>query len=379
MRILWPFLKGAHCIVIVVLQGKILSLLCVILFALFSGPALAESHAQKDQVLQQWHFGKGLRGGDVFEYRICDFVLRIPQSPDPCYDVSMHFLNLLPTQNGNMWVVAAGFTHGGVHKSSIFHVAEGSFKVRSEIGFIPYADSVERTLQWVMDHSSKFKPRSLGIGQSWGYVTSDSRMPAELIVSGMSQILVGDEAFDAYKIEYLLAKQSFLHISPSVPFPIKAVIHKPISTHLDAPLEFTFDLLSYSNSAPACEPPVLLPQAPLYFAQKSPDKDKTLLTPDVVLSVMGHVDSENLQSAETEGVFVSLSEEPEIREIEMLSSLHGSDFTTAGLLLSDLLQNFSGIQNMTRYDLENLFGNLTRTLSLIASITQHESYGQDGE
>jgi hypothetical protein len=41
------------------------------------------AHAQPSK--QNWYLGEGLGVGDEFVYEVCDFVLRIPESPDHCY------------------------------------------------------------------------------------------------------------------------------------------------------------------------------------------------------------------------------------------------------------------------------------------------------
>ncbi|MEM3143219.1 MAG: hypothetical protein QXW91_01120 [Candidatus Nitrosotenuis sp.] len=194
-----------------------------------------------------WSLGEGLQPGDVFVYRICDAYLRIPESPDPCYVVQMHFLNLLDGIEGKTWIVSAHVDHKIRQLDMIFHIVADSFSIRTDRQSIQYAQSIERTLQWIGKYASKHEPQSLRIGSIWGIVPSDSPTSNDLIVSQIDSIKIQNTRYDTYKVTYLLIKESFLQIKDEFPFPITAHAYKPVSTHQNVPLAFSFELVSYEN------------------------------------------------------------------------------------------------------------------------------------
>ena len=196
-----------------------------------------------------WYFGEGLNPGDFLEYKICDSLLKIPVSPDHCYTITLEVFALLPSPQGNIWIISAHVDHRIKNVDIILQVSDSSFKITTDGASIPYADSLERTLEWIMKFASRHKPQPLVIGKSWGTVASDIAPETELIVMQVDSVHMGEEIIPTYKIGYSLVRDSFLQIRDGFPVPIKAVIYKPISVFKDVPLAMTFDLLNYSNSA----------------------------------------------------------------------------------------------------------------------------------
>ncbi|TBR20660.1 MAG: hypothetical protein EPO63_09495 [Candidatus Nitrosotenuis sp.] len=194
-----------------------------------------------------WHFGEGLKSGDSFEYSICDYLLAIPISPDHCYTITLQAVALLPTPQGNMWVISAHVDHHIRKADFILLVSDSSFKITTDGISIPYADSLERTLEWAMNFASTHRPQPLVIGRSWGVVASDTVPETELDVMQVDSIQMGEKIIPTYKIGYSLIKDSFLQIKDGFPIPIKAVIYKPTSAFKEVPLAATFELLNYSN------------------------------------------------------------------------------------------------------------------------------------
>lgn len=232
--------------------------------------AVAESYdplQRKDP--PRWSFGEGLNSGDLFEYAICDFALRIPESPDPCYVVTLHFLHLLPSTNGKIWIVSAHIDHNVRQLDTVLHVSAESFAIQTDGTSLQYANSLERTLGWIKNHAQKFKPQVLAVGKSWGFVAADVSQRAELLVIQMDSVSVQDDVVTTYKIGYLLMEESFFHIRDGFPFPIKAIAYKPVSSHQNVPPAFELELLSYSNSGLRCDPRITHPQVPAYFGARS--------------------------------------------------------------------------------------------------------------
>ncbi|MBI5146737.1 MAG: hypothetical protein HZA84_05905 [Thaumarchaeota archaeon] len=194
-----------------------------------------------------WHFGEGLKSGDSFEYKICDSLLRVPESPDNCYVITLDVVALLPSPQGNVWIMSAHVDHRIRNVDFILQVSDSSFEMITDGSSITYADSLERTLEWAIKFASNHKPQPLVIGKSWGVVASDTVPETKLTVMRVDSVQIGEEILPTYRIGYSLVQDSFLQIQDGFPMPIKAVIYKPVSVFKDVPLAMTFELLNYTN------------------------------------------------------------------------------------------------------------------------------------
>lgn len=226
-----------------------------------------------------WYFGEGLKPGDFFEYKICDSLLIIPVSPDHCYAITLDVVTLLPSPQGNMWIISAHVAHHVRNVDFILQVSNSSFKIVTDGSSIPYADSLERTLEWVMNFASNHKPQPLVIGKFWGVVASDTIPETKLTVMQIDSVPLGQEIIPTYKIGYSLVKDSFLQIKDDFPIPIRAVIYKPVSAFKDVPLAITFDLLNYSNGDNICEPSrIFITSVPSSLIRQSMTEQKNSIT-----------------------------------------------------------------------------------------------------
>lgn len=231
----------------------------ILVVASFAPSAYSVGLAEKENS-SSWYFGKGLKPGDFFEYRICDYLLKIPESPDNCYVITLDAVALLPSQQGEIWIMSAHVDHRVRNVDFILQVSNSSFEMITDGSSIPYADSLERTLGWVMEFASKHKPQPLIVGKSWGAVASDAIHETELTVMQVDSVQMGGEVLSTYRIGYSLIQDSFLQVNAGLPIPITAVIYKPVSTSQDVPLEMTFDLLRYAAGAEnACVTPNVIP------------------------------------------------------------------------------------------------------------------------
>lgn len=266
-------------------------LCCSVLAGIFDYPATS---AQSDPLQRtdppRWIFGEGLRPGDLFEYKICDFALRIPESPGHCYLATLHFLHVLPSTDGKIWIVSASINHGIRTVETVLHVSAESFSIKTDGTSIQYASSLERTLGWMQNYAQKHRPQALLVGKSWGTVAADTSPSAELLVNRADSLMMGNKTVQTYNIGYLLVNESFFQIQDGFPFPIQALAYKPVSSHQNVPLSFTLDLISHSNSGLRCESPSKSESVPSYFAAKSSltrDELETVLsdTDDVIKTV----------------------------------------------------------------------------------------------
>ncbi|MFY9301234.1 MAG: hypothetical protein WAO91_08605 [Candidatus Nitrosotenuis sp.] len=212
----------------------------VVVFLL--APALV-AYGIEPQKQRTWYFGEGLGLGDEFTFHICDYALIIPQSPDHCYTITMRFLALVPTREGKTWVVAAHVNHEPRTVDMLFQISANSFKIRTDGFNIQYADSVERTIGWIRQFSNVNEPQALVVGRSWGTMPGDTNTPIKILVNKIDS----GEFEKVYLLGYSLIRNSQIQIKDEFPFPLKATIYRPVSTHKDALPSFEFQMLSYQN------------------------------------------------------------------------------------------------------------------------------------
>ena len=198
-----------------------------------------------------WYLGKGLVPGDQFTYKICDMILIIPESPDHCYQISLEFIGILKSPHGDVWVVQATMDHQDKKTYSIFQISATTFDITTDGTSIQYANSVSRTLFWIGKFANELDQKPLAIGKSWGKVATYTAPATELVVRN-TQVIGFDnneQQFHTFVIGYNLIEQSTVNINEDFPFPIKAVIYKPTASHQNIPLQFTIELIDYTNTS----------------------------------------------------------------------------------------------------------------------------------
>lgn len=219
----------------------------VVLLIIVFLSSYAEFSDQSRHNKLEWSFGERLSVGDFFKYKICDTLLKVPESPDQCYMVTMEFLHLLPTIQGNTWVVAAHIDHRMRQVDMILQISDDSFAIRTDGSTIPYASSIQRTIGWINQYATKFDPQPLSVGSSWGMVPSSESGATDLLVTQIDSINVANQTYKTYRLGYSTTKESLMQIKDDFPFPIKAAIYKPIKFYQNAPLTFTVELVGFSR------------------------------------------------------------------------------------------------------------------------------------
>ncbi|HWP52421.1 MAG TPA: hypothetical protein VNK07_00005, partial [Candidatus Binatia bacterium] len=84
----------------------------------------------------------------------------------------------------------------------------------------------------------------------WGKIATYTAPETELIIRNNEVVVLGSNERQLHTLilGYNLIEQSTLSISDDFPFPIKAVIYKPIISHQNIPLQFTIELVDYKRS-----------------------------------------------------------------------------------------------------------------------------------
>jgi hypothetical protein len=209
---------------------------------------MPQAFAQTDSLKREpasWHYGQGLSAGDEFVFEICDYIAKIPQTSS-CYVVTLNFVALLPSNQEEVWIVSSQVDHE-TSTEMIFHLTKTPHKIKTDGANIPYADSLERTLGWISRFANEQKPQSLSIGSSWGTVMSYAE-PVYLMVSRVDHT---DSEEPTYLLSYESLKKSYLQIKEGFPFPLRAVVYKPVSMQ-EPPLLFAFQLLDHRSALELC-------------------------------------------------------------------------------------------------------------------------------
>ncbi|MFN3654204.1 MAG: hypothetical protein ACK4TO_02625 [Candidatus Nitrosotenuis sp.] len=220
----------------------------VVIFISGIGVPAQSSVLPRSEEFQNWYFGQGLTAGDEFVFEICDFSLRIPQSPSPCYVAILSYVTLLPSNQEQIWIVSVRVNHDASPHDMILHHTKTTHKMRTDVSNISYADSLQRTLGWISRFANEYKPQVLDVGKSWGTIASGAGQ-IHLIVNRVEQ--TDDEKEQTYVLGYELTKDSYLQIRPGFPFPLKAKVYKPVFLQ-EQPLSFAFQLLSYRSTLEMC-------------------------------------------------------------------------------------------------------------------------------
>ncbi|MEW6044230.1 MAG: hypothetical protein AB1608_08195 [Thermoproteota archaeon] len=197
-----------------------------------------------------WYLGKGLGPGEVFTYKVCDMILIVPESPDHCYQIRLEFIDILKGPHGDMWIVQAVMDHQDKKTYAIFQISATTFDITTDGTSIPYADSVSRTIFWIGKFANEFDQKSLTIGKSWGKIATYTAPETELIIRNNEVVVLGSNERQLHTLilGYNLIEQSTLNINDDFPFPIKAVIYKPTTSHQNIPLQFTIELVDYNRN-----------------------------------------------------------------------------------------------------------------------------------
>lgn len=204
----------------------------------------AESFAISDSLTRPtpttWYFGEGLNTGDEFSFEICDYILRVPYSDDPCYNIMLRFVALLQDREEKVWVVSAHVDHDTT-TDMIFRISENTHKIKTDGVNTQYAESIERTLGWIRSFANQGRPQILDVGRSWGVVAAPES--TEIIVNKVEFVEADGTLNRVYLLRY--AQGSYLHIKDEFPFPLKAAAYRPMSS--DAP-SFAFQMISHNHT-----------------------------------------------------------------------------------------------------------------------------------
>ncbi len=273
---------------------------------------------------QVWYFGEGLDVGDEFTFEICDPAMRIPETDDHCYAITMRFLAILPTYEGMMWVVATHVDHKVKTADMIFQISSNSFKIRTDVTNIAYADSIERTVGWIRQFSNENRPQVLSVGKSWGVVGGDSNWPSQIMVNRADSDRF-EKVGPTYLLSHSLLKESQIQIKDGFPFPLKATVYKPVSSHQDIPLAFAFQITSYQNADNnTCH---YIPPTNVFGIGTTPQQNENQTVGDFLPSQQSNLQNQNSTDVEEFTISEMLKQTNDNSTVhELLKSAYGEKY-----------------------------------------------------
>ena len=194
-----------------------------------------------------WYTGKTLGPGDSFVYLICDNTSHRLHHLD-CYQLRMDFYIELKSEKRNVWIVQAEFSDEHHTVPHIFLIDSDTLHVTADAAAGSLADSVENTLFYLAQFTTKYSPKQLELGEVWAEIPSTVQLGSELIVANRDVIEIDDgHTFDIHLVRYGLFESSIFAISPNLPFPAYAVAYNPYHITSDPPVLFSIELLEYTS------------------------------------------------------------------------------------------------------------------------------------
>ncbi len=216
------------------------------------------------QVVEEgWYPGKGLQEGLLVKYRVQGFEI----TSDRPVTLTLWFKN--QTENGNWNVYIILEDEGKV----VDGWTEMSPKNLRPQGFVDDLE-LDRARQifkdsivWVSGYTSADEPKSLSVGSTWGSIASIGGGGITLQISEQTQVTVAGESWDVSILKWFHKRDlpSEIWINEAFPLPLHGFSYAQ-SSQEPIPIQFQFDLLSYSITDEQPIPPeeeIEIPKPPL--------------------------------------------------------------------------------------------------------------------
>lgn len=238
---------------------------------------------EKQKEYSSWYIGKGIVPGMIFTYHICDRTIKPTlNGATTCYQAKLDFVSLLEDHTGRSWIVQAAFTPDGskIQWPAILHITEDFGTITTDDSSMNYATSLSHTLLYLQKYANTFKPQTLEIGRSWGFVDDYVSPVPQLTVTRFTSIDTGSNSTGVYEVGFDVVKDNTIYIKDGFPFPIEQTIYDSMVFNADPPILYQLKL--ETNNAQAnigishgidlmtlCSNPLLYTQAPNYTIQQN--------------------------------------------------------------------------------------------------------------
>ncbi|HZS74851.1 MAG TPA: hypothetical protein VFA69_10165 [Candidatus Nitrosotalea sp.] len=270
--------------VIVIAIISVLSL-CTVAYALGFDNSFESMVIEKQKEYPSWYIGKGISPGESFTYHICDRTIKPTlNGATTCYQAKLDFVSLLQDDTGWSWIVQGTFTPDGSTNQwpAILRITEDFGTITTDGSSMNYATSLSHTLLYLQKYANTFKPQTLEIGSSWGFVDDYVSPVPQLTVTRFTSIDTASNSTGVYEIGFDVVKDNTIYIKDGFPFPIEQTIYDSKVYNSDPPILYQLKL--ETNNAQAnngisqgigimalCSNPLLYAQAPNYMTQQNPN------------------------------------------------------------------------------------------------------------
>ncbi|MGB6463798.1 MAG: hypothetical protein WBF38_06205 [Nitrosotalea sp.] len=268
--------------VIVIATISVLSL-CTVAYALGFDNSFESMVIEKQKEYPSWYVGKGITPGESFTYHICDRTIKPTlNGATACYQAKLDFIGLLQDDTGWSWIVQGTFTPDGSTNQwpAILHITEDFGTITTDGFSMNYATSLSHTLLYLQKYANTFKPQTLEIGSSWGFVDDYVSPVPQLTVTRFTSIDTGSNSTGVYEVGFEVVKDNTIYIKDGFPFPIEQTIYDSKVYNADPPILYQLKL--ETNNAQAnngisqgidvtavCANPLLYAQASNYVIQQN--------------------------------------------------------------------------------------------------------------
>lgn len=253
---------------------------------------------EKQKEYPSWYIGKGITSGESFTYHICDRTIKPTlNGATTCYQARLDFVALLEDHTGSSWIVQGTFTPDGSQTPwpAILHITKDFGTITTDGSSMNYATSLSHTLLYLQKYANAFKPQTLEIGRSWGFVDDYVSPVPQLTVTRFTSIDIGSNSTGVYEIGFEVVKDNTIYIKDGFPFPIEQTIYDSQGYNPDPPVLYQIqleasNLQNNSNSQTIdlkelCSNPLLYGQSLHYIMPQNPNSANQIPQPPTVSSI----------------------------------------------------------------------------------------------
>lgn len=195
-----------------------------------------------------WDVGANLKDGDSYIYKICDNSLPRTVIDSHCYEIELHFSEILQSWRGPVWIVQGVLNYEDANNHPIteymiFQINPETFEVYSDRLNFELANSLENTIFSL----SKYSNKSLTVGNVWDDIDSYFTNSIPLEIKRQQIVITPFGDVEVFVLGYDVIKESNYMIDGSLAFPIKGNVYSPHLIFPEPRQLFYYELISYSN------------------------------------------------------------------------------------------------------------------------------------
>jgi len=215
-----------------------------------------------------WSLGENIQEGDYYSYKICnDDTMYQVIYPYHCYIISLEFVRILESYNGDTWIVQSYFTIDDTIGYTIGDTIVNSNSTRPLILLIdpytfhittdPFNRAIGDSIQNTIFSLSTYGVQSLSIGTVWDHIDSyyTNKIPLEIKnkqtiqvpnvsnYTGINETIVTSMETSVLSYDIIIPSNIYLH--NDFPFPVQAKLYSPNIIYPEPQELYYFELIDY--------------------------------------------------------------------------------------------------------------------------------------